>query len=205
MLPPHLGQCVREQIVRCVEDHPAIDTLPRIVFSEEKPAILGSGGGLLHAKELFSAETIITALPDMVFSNPPPKAFARAALKGDTSCGLLLLDRKRAKDAPVYSSLFSSRGRVNKGQGRCWSGIGYLKKELLRDIWNGKTPHEFDVFEHYLLPEIAEGRCASVPYPSGKWFELGTIEELLKSEREASRLLPDVWPKCLRKHPTIGR
>jgi MurNAc alpha-1-phosphate uridylyltransferase len=81
-----------------IRDHLAGRAAPEILFSDEQPEILGTGGGIAHALPLLGTAPFYTVNSDAVWVGPNPLAALAAAWEPARMDALLLLvPRERAR------------------------------------------------------------------------------------------------------------
>ena len=81
-----------------IRAHLAGRTAPEILFSEEQPVILETGGGIVRALPLLGAAPFYTVNSDAVWAGPNPLAVLAAAWDpGRMDALLLLVPRERAR------------------------------------------------------------------------------------------------------------
>jgi len=93
-----------------IRNHLAARAAPEIVFSEEQPQILDTGGGIAHALALLGAAPFYTVNSDAVWVGPNPLALLAAAWQPARMDALLLLvPREQARSYIRVGDFFLSK------------------------------------------------------------------------------------------------
>ena len=140
-----------------------------ILFSEEQPEILETGGGLKAALPLLRSNPVFTMNSDAVWHGPNPLSFLASHWQPEAMDALLLgiepdmaIGHKGNGDFIIHPD-----GRAERGAGVVYSGLQIIRTDRLSEI-------EERVFSLHALWDrmLAEGRLHAVTYP-GKWCDVG--------------------------------
>ena len=163
-----------------IRAHLASRASPFVVFSEEQPNILDTGGGVVHALPDLGSAPFVTINSDAIFHGPNPVNILTSAWQPDAMDGLLLL--VSVEQARAYSRagdfFVEADGRTPRRRDDACSapyifaGAQIIRPEAYMDAPNG-------AFSNNLIWDrlLAEGRLAAVTYP-GQWVDVGTPEGL---------------------------
>ena len=172
-----------------IRDHLAGRDVPEILFSEEQPEILGTGGGIVRALPLLGPAPFYTINSDAVWAGPNPLLVLAAAWDPTRMDALLLLvPRERARsytragdfflagegDTPVWRGQVEAAPMVYTGAQIIAPGVFANAPRGAFPLWDALT---------------AWDRVAAVTYPGG-WVDVGTPAGLREAEaalREAAR------------------
>lgn len=161
---------------------------PEIVVSDERDALLETGGGLVKAQPLIAADPFFTVNSDAVWLDGPQSAFAELTEAWDPEkmdALLLLVPHQRAVNYRGRGDFHCDpNGRISRRRpGRIapfvWTGIQLVSSRLMRDPPEG-------AFSTNILWDraIAEDRLYGTVH-QGLWIEVGepghihAAEELL--------------------------
>lgn len=140
-----------------------------VLFSEETPEILETGGGLRAALPQMGEGPVFTMNSDAVWSGPNPIDLLRKHWRPEDMDGLLLcippvqaIGHKGTGDFQIASD-----GTISRGPGVVYSGVQIIKPEGLEEINEA-------AFSLNLLWDrmIAQKRLHAVSYP-GQWCDVG--------------------------------
>ncbi len=168
-----------------VRAHLAGRTAPLIAFSEERPEILDTGGGLVHALPLLGDRPFAVLNSDAVFSGPNPLCALGAAWDPARMDALMLLvpvARARAYTRrgdfflPADGAVPARRGDADSAP-YVFTGAQMLAPGALDGAPAGAF--SLNVVWDRLL---AAGRLAAVTWP-GVWVDVGTPEGLAEAGR----------------------
>lgn len=165
-------------------------------FSHE-PEILGTGGGLANARNLFDdQDELIVVNGDVVFDLPVAEALAAHRASGAAVTLLLVPNPDPARYGRVvaidpFSGYGSARGlrRVDEilgpkpdGEGFLFSGASIHSRRALDLLPAGPS----EIVPTLWRPLAAEGRLAGF-VSDGLWYELGTLHDLLEGHLDLMR------------------
>jgi MurNAc alpha-1-phosphate uridylyltransferase len=158
---------------------------PEILFSEEQPVILDTGGGIVKALPLLGTAPFYTINSDAVWVGPNPlsilaAAWASARMPARMDVLLLLVPRERARGYTRPGDFFLS----GEGATPVWRG----DTEAAPMVYTGAliiTPGALDNAPRRPFPLwdalTAWDRVAAVTYPGG-WVDVGTPAGLAEAE-----------------------
>lgn len=149
-----------------------------VVFSEEAPDILETGGGLRQALPLLGDGPVFTMNTDSVWAGPNPLARLASAWDPDRMDALLLcLQRENAVGHSGQGDfLLDDTGRVSRGPGLVYSGVQILKTDRLRDIPD--TAFSLNLLWNRMQKD---GRMFGIRY-DGRWCDVGTPQGITLAE-----------------------
>ncbi len=167
-----------------IRAHLAGRKVPEILFSEEQPAILDTGGGVARALPQLGPGAFFVLNTDVIWLGPNPLEVLSAAWRPGLDALMLLVPRARA------------RAHAGQGDFKLIAEGGPLrrrgKSETAPFVYGGAqilTPAAFaglpaGAFSLNLVWDrlIATGRLAGVTYP-GVWVDVGTPPGLAEAER----------------------
>ncbi|MCH8169253.1 MAG: nucleotidyltransferase family protein [Proteobacteria bacterium] len=164
-----------------IRDHLAGREAPEILFSEEQPEILGTGGGIAQALPLLGAAPFYTVNSDAVWVGPNPLETLAAAWEPARMDALLLLvPRERARSYTRAGDFFLP----GEGDVPVWRG----ESEAAPMVYSGASiiaPWVFDDAPRGPFPLwealTAWDRVAAVSYP-GDWVDVGTPAGLAEAQ-----------------------
>lgn len=173
----YLGQMIR--------DHLAARTAPEIVFSEEQPQILETGGGIVQALAQLGPAPFFVVNSDAVWAGPNPLALLAQAWEPDRMDALLLLVRR--EDARNYTRAgdfhLTRNGAAPARRGTdAEAPFVYTGAQIIApSVFNGAPsgPFSINLIWDALL---AKRRLAAVTYP-GAWVDVGTPDGLNAANR----------------------
>lgn len=140
-----------------------------VLFSEERPDILETGGGLRHALPLLGVGPVFTMNTDAVWRGPNPLTILRDAWNPEHMDALLILvARERAVGHSGKGDfLLGKAGQITRGPGHVYGGAQIIKTEGLAAV----PERAFSL--NILWNQIAEnGRLFGIEYP-GLWCDVG--------------------------------
>lgn len=150
-----------------------------ILFSEERPDILDTGGGLRAALPLLGPGSVYTMNTDAVWSGPNPfEVLQRAWQPEDMDALLLCIPKDRALGHLGHGDfLLGPDGRLSRGPGLIYSGIQVINPTGLSEI-------KEDAFSLNIIWDrcMAANRLYAVAYP-GQWCDVGRPECIAIAER----------------------
>ncbi|MEL7682847.1 nucleotidyltransferase family protein [Citromicrobium bathyomarinum] len=172
-----------------LEAHVTGRASPKVTISDERDALLETGGGMIKAQGLLP-DPFFCLNSDNIWLDGPRNAFADLSMLWDADrmdALVLVVPHKRAAnfDGPGDFHL-DAAGKVSRRQpGRIapfiYTGIQLVSHRLLRDAPEGK-------FSTNILwnRAIEEGRLFGLPF-TGDWFEVGTPQAIRPTEEALSR------------------
>ena len=172
----YLGQMLR--------DHLAARTEPEVVFSEEQPVILETGGGIVQALPLLGAAPFYTVNSDAVWAGPNPLACLAEAWDAAAMDALLLLvPRGRARGYTRAGDFFldaEGAAPLRRGSADAAPQVYTGAQIIAPEVFAGAPEGAFSV---NLIWDrlLARGRLAAVTYP-GAWVDVGTPAGLAEAE-----------------------
>jgi MurNAc alpha-1-phosphate uridylyltransferase len=168
-----------------LEDHLKKRTTPAITVSDEREALLETGGGLVKAQGLLP-DPFFCVNSDNLWLDGPKNALADLSGRWNAEemdALLLLVPHKGALNFPGKGDFHMtalgqlSRRRSGRIAPFIYTGIQLVAKRLLRDAPQGP-------FSTNLLWDraIGEGRLFGVAF-TGRWFEVGTPQAIKPTEQ----------------------
>lgn len=140
-----------------------------VLFSEEVPDILETGGGLKAALPLLDADTVFTMNSDAVWRGPNPLSYLIKSWAPDKMDALLLC--MPIANTHGYSGsgnfLLDEDGRLTRGPGEVYSGLQIIKTDSVAR----HMAQSFSLNEVWNETQKAE-RLFGVSYP-GQWCDVG--------------------------------
>lgn len=172
-----------------LEAHILERAVPKVTISDERDALLETGGGLIKAKDLLP-DTLFCLNADNIWLDGPQNAFADLSARWDPEAMdalLLVVPHVRAQNFTGKGDFhMDALGRLTRRKpGRIapfiYTGIQLLSKRLLRDAPQGK-------FSTNILWNRAmeEGRLFGLSF-TGLWFEVGTPQAIRPTEDALQR------------------
>jgi len=172
-----------------LEDHVLQREMPKVQISDERDALLETGGGLIKAKDALP-DQFFCLNADNIWLDGPQSAFHDLSARWDPDemdALLLLVSHTRAENFngpgdfhmdPVGRLKRRAPGRISPF---IYTGIQLLSKRLLRDAPEGK-------FSTNILwnRAIEEGRLFGISF-TGLWFEVGTPEAIAPTQDALKR------------------
>jgi MurNAc alpha-1-phosphate uridylyltransferase len=167
-----------------IRDHLAARAAPEILFSDEQPEILDTGGGIAQALPLLGASPFYTVNSDAVWVGANPLAVLTAAWNPERMDALLLLVPHGQARSYIRSGDFSLSGEgdapTRRGDGETaplvYTGAQIIAPGAFADAPKG-------AFSLNLVWDtlLARGGLAAVTYPGG-WVDVGTPAGLAEAE-----------------------
>ena len=156
-----------------------------VSISDERPLLLETGGGLIHAEPLIDADPFIAVNSDNLWVDGPADTLKLLASHWDDAkmdALLLLVPLARAENHRGMGDFHMDRsGRLRRRDRShvapfVYTGIQMLSKRLLRDAPEGP-------FSTNILWDraIEEGRCFGAVH-QGLWFDVGTPKAISMTE-----------------------
>ena len=172
-----------------LEAHVTGRASPKVTISDERDALLETGGGMIKAQGLLP-DPFFCLNSDNIWLDGPRNAFADLSMLWDAERmdGLVLVvpHKRAANFAGPGDFHLDAAGKVSRRQpGRIapfiYTGIQLVSHRLLRDAPEGK-------FSTNILwnRAIEEGRLFGLPF-TGDWFEVGTPQAIRPTEEALSR------------------
>ena len=172
-----------------LEAHVQTREMPKVEISDERDALLETGGGLIKAQDMLP-DQFFCLNADNIWLDGPKSAFHDLSARWDPDkmdALLLLVSHARAENFGGKGDFhMDALGRLSRRKsGRIapfiYTGIQLLSKRLLRDAPEGK-------FSTNILWNRAmeEGRLYGLSF-TGLWFEVGTPESIAPTEDALKR------------------
>jgi MurNAc alpha-1-phosphate uridylyltransferase len=173
-----------------IEAHLAQRSAPSTVISDEREALLETGGGMVKALPLIDADPFFCLNSDNVWLDGPQNVFAALSDTWDPAkmdALLLLVNHARAFNYNGRGDFhLDPMGRITRRKpGRVapfiYTGIQIVSQRLLREAPEG-------AFSTGVLWDraIAEGRLYGISH-YGQWFEVGAPEMIAPTEAALQR------------------
>ena len=167
-----------------IRAHLAARETPEVVFSEETPEILETGGGVAQALPLLGPAPFYVVNSDSVWLGPNPlDMLARAWDPGRMEALLLLVPRERARAyvRPGDFYLDAEGGPPRRRGPRETAPLVYSGAQIIAPGAFAGAPE--GAFSVNLVWDrlLAAGRLAAVVYPGG-WIDVGTPAGLVEAE-----------------------
>lgn len=173
-----------------IEAHLAQRSAPVTVISDEREALLETGGGMVKALPLIDADPFFCLNSDNVWLDGPQNVFAAlsdAWNPAEMDALLLLVNHARAFNYTGRGDFhLDPMGRITRRKpGRVapfiYTGIQIVSQRLLREAPEG-------AFSTGVLWDraIAEGRLYGISH-YGQWFEVGAPEMIAPTEAALQR------------------
>lgn len=173
-----------------IEAHLAQRSAPATVISDEREALLETGGGMVKALPLIDADPFFCLNSDNVWLDGPQNVFAALSEAWDPAkmdALLLLVNHARAFNYNGRGDFhLDPMGRITRRKpGRVapfiYTGIQIVSQRLLREAPEG-------AFSTGVLWDraIAEGRLYGISH-YGQWFEVGAPEMIAPTEAALQR------------------
>lgn len=149
-----------------------------ILFSEEYPDILETGGGLRAALPLLGAGPVFTMNSDALWSGPNPLRLLAGAWQPERMDALLLCaERANAIGHRGQGDFIIGGDRpARRGPDAVYCGLQIVKPEGLHQI--GATAFSLNRLWDGML---SDNRLFALPYP-GKWCDVGQPEGIALAE-----------------------
>jgi MurNAc alpha-1-phosphate uridylyltransferase len=143
-----------------------------VLFSEEKPEILETGGGLRAALPLLGAGPVFTMNSDAIWQGPNPLRHLAEFWAPDRMDALLLCVTPRSAIGHAGAGDFTigPDGRAQRGDGAIYTGLQILRTDGLADI----AAQAFSL-NRLWDRMLARDRLFATTYP-GKWCDVGRPE-----------------------------
>lgn len=173
-----------------IEAHLAQRSAPVTVISDEREALLETGGGMVKALPLIDADPFFCLNSDNVWLDGPQNVFAALSVAwnpAEMDALLLLVNHARAFNYTGRGDFhLDPMGRITRRKpGRVapfiYTGIQIVSQRLLREAPEG-------AFSTGVLWDraIAEGRLYGISH-YGQWFEVGAPEMIAPTEAALQR------------------
>lgn len=165
-----------------IRTHLAGRAVPEVLFSEEQPLVLETGGGIVQALPLLGPVPFYLVNSDAVWAGPEPLPILAAAWDpGRMDALLLLVPRTRARGYTRPGDFFLAAEGASPG----WRGTRHTAPMVYSGaaildprVFAGVAPGSFPLWDA-LRPRW--GRVAAVTYP-GQWVDVGTPAGLAEAE-----------------------
>ena len=173
-----------------LEAHLRERALPKVTISDERDALLETGGGMIRAQAQLP-DPFFCLNSDNIWLDGPRSAFHDLSERWDADemdALLLVVPHSSAANFSGKGDFhLDARGRITRRRpGRIapfiYTGIQIVSHRLLRDAPDGK-------FSTNVLwsRALEEGRLYGLPF-TGKWFEVGTPQAIGPTEDALKRL-----------------
>lgn len=173
-----------------LEAHVLARQAPKVAISDERDALLETGGGLSKAQDALP-DPFFCLNADNIWLDGPKNAFADLSARWDAEAMdalLLVVPHARAANFSGPGDFhMDALGRLaRRKSGRIapfiYTGIQLVSKRLLRDAPDGK-------FSTNILwnRAIEEGRLYGLSF-TGQWFEVGTPQAIKPTEEALSQM-----------------
>ncbi|NCP17739.1 MAG: nucleotidyltransferase family protein [Erythrobacter sp.] len=172
-----------------LEAHVVERANPKVQISDERDALLETGGGMVRAQSMLP-DPFFCLNSDNIWLDGPKNAFAELSARWDPEIMdalLLVVPHSRAMNFNGQGDFhLDSVGRITRRRtGRIapfiYTGIQIVSHRLLRDAPEGKFG-TMQLWER----AIGEGRLYGLPF-TGLWFEVGTPQAIRPTEDALSR------------------
>ncbi len=164
-----------------IRDHLAARAAPEILFSDEQPEILDTGGGIAHALPLLGAAPFHAVNSDAVWVGPNPLAVLAAAWEPARMDALLLLvPRERARSYTRPGDFFLPGERevpIWRGDAEAAPMIYTGAQIIAPGVFANAPRGRFPVWDALSVWD----RVAAVTYTGG-WVDVGTPAGLAEAE-----------------------
>lgn len=203
----HLPMTVKELIIKIPPARHASIRNAKYVTCEEKPAVLGSSGGMLNLRSELDGHGDFLALnADTVFLIRDFSFFKimqRQHQAQNALATIMLIEHPEV--GKLYNGVWVDEknnvvgiGKTSPDPGRKLRGLHYTGMLWLSDrVFNLIPNGVSDIFRDVLLPQIAKGEKVIGYEVQGLWFEGGSLDGYLKETQRALTLLSEVNLKDL--------
>lgn len=167
-----------------LEAHVLDRAVPKVTISDEREALLETGGGMVKAQAQLP-DPFFCLNSDNIWLDGPQNAFADLSAHWDADkmdALLLVVPHARASNFRGKGDFHLdplgcvSRRRTGRVAPFIYTGIQIVSHRLLRDAPEGKFG-TMQLWER----AIEEGRLFGVPF-TGQWFEVGTPDSIALTE-----------------------
>lgn len=166
---------------------------PKVTFSDEREALLETGGGLIKAAPHLGEGAVFCANTDAIMparfaQGPRPTDILRGAWDENKMDALLLLVPQGSASGYVGAGdfLLAPDGRIERGRGP--EALVFTGTQIIHPrLWTGLSP-EPQSTRIFWDKAVSDGRLYGVPY-SGRWLHVGdpdgyyAAQSLLSEER----------------------
>lgn len=168
-----------------IRSHLSDRLTPEIVFSDEQPLILDTGGGIVQALPHLGANPFFTLNSDNVFAGRNPlETLARAWSPAHMDALMLLVPKARARSYARSGdfSLPKEGAAPERRGGRETAPLVFTGAQIITPSAFREAPS--GAFSSNLIWDrlLAEGRLAAMTY-DGIWVDVGTPEGLAEADR----------------------
>ena len=148
-----------------------------ILFSEEQPEILETGGGLRAALPLLGPGPVFTLNTDAVWTGPNPLLTLRAGWRADMGARLLLAPLAQTRGrGPKGDFTLHPDGRITRG-----GDMVYLGAQIIDPTGLQAIPDPAFSLNRLWDMQIAEGLAFGALHP-GLWCDVGRPEGIAQAE-----------------------
>ena len=149
---------------------------PTVIISDERDALLETGGGLKKAAPLLSNPTF-TMNTDAVWSGPNPFDVLREAWRDEMDALLLTCPKSNAVGHLGHGDFVTAPdGRISRGPGNIYTGAQIIRTDVLQSI--SETAFSLNEAWNILLER---GTLFGVEY-TGKWCDVGRPDSIPLAE-----------------------
>lgn len=176
-------------------------TLPlkdtRLIFSDEQPQILGSGGAIIHArKDLFGDKNFLVSNADVIFF-PDDRDVLHILkdnhLSNNNLATLLLMNHKKV--GTQFGGVWSENKQDIIGFGKIPPkensiGYHYTGYMMLSERVSEYLPHKgpSHIFLDGIVSAIKEGERVQYLHCNGQWFETGNVTDFQQADLHISKI-----------------
>lgn len=156
---------------------------PDILFSDEQPTIMDTGGGIVHALPLLGDKPFFGINSDAIFAGANPfQVLSDAWDPNRTDCLILLVPREKALAYTRPGDFFLDDAGLRRRGDAETAPLVYAGAQIVSpNVFAGMAaePFSMNIVWNRLL---AAGRMTAVVYPD-PWVDVGTPEGLAEAAR----------------------
>lgn len=174
----HLGEQIAEHVKK--------RTRPRVTISDERDALLDTGGGVARALPLLGEDPFFVLNSDVIWGDGPHPTFSRlwAACEPESADIVLLLQptaKAHGYDGPGDFSLDADSRPARRGEARIapyvFAGVSLIHPRVF-----AAAPEGAFSLNRLFDAALAAGRLRGVAH-DGAWYHVGTPEAIAATER----------------------